>query len=129
MGLRLGLVTIVVPDYDAGLAFFVDGLGFDLIADEDQGRKRWVVVAPPGGGARILLAQASDASQKAAIGNQAGGRVAFFLETDAFDDTARAIKTAGGALTEFPRDEPYGKVAVFRDPFGNLWDLIEPASY
>lgn len=126
MGLKLGLITIVVPEYDMGTRFFVDGLGFELITDEDQGHKRWVVVAPPGGGSHILLARATNSRQSAAIGNQTGGRVGFFLQTDTFDETARAIERAGGQLTETPRDEIYGQVAVFRDPFGNLWDLIQP---
>ncbi len=123
--MRLGLVTLVVDDYDRAIAFFVDGLGFGLVADEDQGRKRWVVVAPPGSGAALLLARASDAAQQAAIGNQTGGRVGFFLHTDDFARDAARITAAGGVFLEDARHEPYGTVAQWRDPWGNLWDVIE----
>jgi predicted enzyme related to lactoylglutathione lyase len=126
--MRLSLVTLVVPDYDAAIAFFVAGLGWHLLRDEDQGRKRWVTVAPALDGPAVLLAQASTPAQQAAIGSQTGGRVAFFLETASFaGDTAR-IEAAGGTFLEAPRSEPYGTVAQWRDPWGNLWDLIEPAT-
>ena len=125
MPARLAAVTLLVPDYPAGLGFFVDRLGFTLVEDTDLGGgKRWVLVAPPGGGTRLLLARAATPAQAAAIGNQAGGRVGFFLETDAFDRDHAAFTAAGVAFEESPRDEPYGRVAVFRDPFGNRWDLI-----
>ena len=127
MTIRLQMITFVVPDYDPAISFFADGLGFDLISNEDQGRKRWVVVGAPGGGSRMVLARASDEAQERAIGCQTGGRVGFFLQTDTFDDTAQRITRSGGHFTEEPRNEPYGRVAVFRDPWGNLWDLIEPA--
>ena len=128
----LSTVALLVPDYDAGIAFFVEGLEWDLISDTPQPSpknpgKRWVVVAPPGAQTRILLAQADNADQRAAIGKQIGGRVGFFLQTDDFEATAARITDAGGALEETPRDEPYGRVAVWRDPFGNRWDLIAPA--
>ena len=125
---RITLITLVVPDYEAGIDFYVRKLGFGLLEDADMGGgKRWVRVSPPGGGVALLLAKASGAEQAAAIGNQTGGRVGFFLETDDFDrDHARYI-AAGVDFREAPRDEPYGKVAVFADPFGNLWDLIQPA--
>lgn len=124
----LGLVTFVVPDYDAGIDFFVNVLGFRLVEDTPRGPgKRWVVVAPEGGGAALLLAQASGAAQVAAIGNQTGGRVAFFLETDDFDRDHAAFTARGLVFTETPRTESYGKVAVFRDAFGNLWDLLQRA--
>lgn len=133
--MRLSLVTVLVPDYEAGLRFFVDGLGWHLLSDQDQGRKRWVTVAPPqgkcdraGSGTAILLAVPSGPTQGAALGAQTGGRVGFFLETRDFDGDAARISAAGGALLEAPRTEPYGKVAQWRDPWGNLWDLIEPAS-
>jgi predicted enzyme related to lactoylglutathione lyase len=125
--MRLGLVTLLVPDYDAGLDFFVGGLGWTCLADEDQGAKRWVTVAPPGGGPALLLARPSDGAQRAATGNQTGGRVGFFLYTDDFVRDAARITSAGGSFLEPPRHEAYGTVAQWRDPWGNLWDLIEPA--
>lgn len=122
----LAMVTIVVPDYDAGLAFFVGTLGFDLVEDTDLGAgKRWVVVSC-GEGAKLLLARAVDDLQAAAIGNQAGGRVGFFLHT-ADIAASEALLRARGVMIEAPvRRESYGPVLVFRDPFGNRWDLIEP---
>ena len=124
--LRIALVTLVVPDYDAAIAFYCDALGFDLLEDTrvDE-NKRWVRVAPRGNGAALLLAKADGPPQEAAIGNQTGGRVAFFLQTDDFDRDHKAFQAAGVIFTEDPRREPYGTVAVFRDPFGNMWDLIE----
>ena len=124
--MRLATLALVVPDYDAAIGFFVSGLGFDLLEDVDQGTKRWVRVAPPGGGAALLLARAENPRQSAAIGDQAGGRVFLFLETDDFDRDAARITAAGGRFEETPRDEPYGRVAVWCDPFGNRWDLIGP---
>ena len=125
-GARLSLVAVLVPDYDAGLAFYVGTLGFRLVDDIDQGRKRWVVVEPPDGGCRLLLARAEGAAQEAAIGNQTGGRVGFFLQTDDFGRDHAAMLAAGVTFEEAPRHEPYGRVAVWRDPFGNRWDLIGP---
>lgn len=125
MSLKLAALTLLVPDYGPAVAFFT-AIGFGLVADEDQGRKRWVVVAAPGGGARILLARA-EGDQRAAIGRQFGGRVGMFLETSDFDADRDRIAAAGGRFEEAPRDEPYGRVAVFRDPWGNRWDLIAPA--
>ena len=121
-------LALVVPDYDAGLAFYVGKLGFRLVEDIDQGRKRWVTVEPPGGGTRLLLARAEGAVQEAAIGNQAGGRVFLFLETDDFARDHAAMLAAGVRFEEAPRHESYGSVAVWRDPFGNRWDLIGPAA-
>lgn len=121
----IATVALVVPDYDAALAFYVDKLGFDLLEDVDQGPKRWVRVAPPGGGAALLLARAEGAEQAAAIGNQTGGRVFLFLETDDFARDHAAMTAAGVEFLESPRHAPYGTVAVWRDPFGNRWDLIE----
>lgn len=123
---RLALVTLLVPDYDQGLAFFAQGLGWRISNDIDQGRKRWVTVAPPGGGAEVLLAEPSTPEQRAALGQQLGGRVGFFLHTDDFHRDAARIEAAGGSMIETPRHEPYGAVAQWRDPWGNLWDLIEP---
>ena len=124
--MRLSLVALLVPDYDEGIAFFT-ALDFELIDDTDQGEgKRWVVLRPPGGGSDLLLAQAVG-RQAAAIGNQTGGRVAFFLTSTDFETDAERIRAAGGTFEEEPRHQPYGIVAVFRDPFGNRWDLIQPA--
>ena len=124
--MRLQAVTLVVPDYDAGIAFFVGKLGFELIEDTPRGGgKRWVLVAPRGGETRLLLAEGKAERQRAAIGNQTGGRVGFFLETDDFDRDHAAFLQRGVAFTEAPRREDYGTVAVFRDEFGNLWDLIQ----
>jgi catechol 2,3-dioxygenase-like lactoylglutathione lyase family enzyme len=126
MGTRLALTTLVVPDYDAGIAFCVDALGFDLIEDTDLGGgKRWVVVGGRDGG-RLLLARAASPEQSAAIGNQTGGRVAFFAHTQDFTGTHARLVDAGAKFEEQPRQESYGTVAVFSDPFGNRWDLIEP---
>ena len=125
-GARISALALVVPDYDAAIAFYVGKLGFTLTDDVDQGRKRWVTVEPPGGGVRLVLARAEGDAQQAAIGNQAGGRVFLFLTTDDFArDHARMI-AAGVAFEEAPRHEPYGTVAVWCDPFGNRWDLIGP---
>ncbi|MEO6014446.1 MAG: VOC family protein [Devosia sp.] len=126
MTLHVATVTLVVDGYDRGIAFFRDVLGLALTADTPlPGGKRWVTVAGPGG-ARLLLAQADGETQQAAIGNQTGGRVGFFLETDDFEwDHARLVK-AGVRFLEAPRHESYGSVAVFEDPFGNKWDLIGP---
>jgi catechol 2,3-dioxygenase-like lactoylglutathione lyase family enzyme len=124
---RLEAVTLLVPDYDAGIAFFVDGLGWRLASDEDRGAgKRWVVVEPPGGGTALLLARARGDIQEAGVGRQGAGRVAFFLRTEDFEGTAARLRTAGAAFDEEPRREPYGTVAVWRDPWGNRWDLLGP---
>jgi catechol 2,3-dioxygenase-like lactoylglutathione lyase family enzyme len=122
---RLGAVALVVPDYDAAIAFFVSVLGFRLTADLDQGHKRWVTVAPPGGGTGLVLARAEGEAQAAVIGLQAADRVFLFLETDDFARDHAAMTAAGVRFEEAPRSEPYGTVAVWRDPFGNRWDLIE----
>lgn len=124
----IATVTLVVRDYDEAIAFYRGKLGFELVADTDMGGgKRWVVVSPPGGnGARLLLAQASGDEQLAVVGNQAGGRVAFFLETDDFERDFKAFTAAGVRFLEAPRHEAYGSVAVFEDLYGTKWDLIEP---
>jgi predicted enzyme related to lactoylglutathione lyase len=126
--MRLATVALVVPDYDVAIAFFVRGLGWTLLQDIPQGAKRWVRVAPPGGGPALLLARAEGPRQQAATGDQCGGRVFLFLETGDFARDAARIAAAGGTFEEAPRREPYGTVAVWRDPWGNRWDLIEPAS-
>ena len=124
---RIAALALVVPDYDVAIAFYCGVMGFTLTADEVQGPRRWVMVEPPGGGVRLVLARAEDARQQAAIGDQAGGRVWLFLETDDFTRDAAKMTAAGVHFEETPRIEPYGTVAVWRDPFGNRWDLIEPA--
>ena len=124
----LAAVALLVPDYDAGIAFFVGKLGFDLVEDTELApSKRWVRVRPPGtDGTALLLARAASPEQECAIGKQAGGRVFLFLHTDDFDRDHARFTAAGVHFVEPPRVEPYGKVAVFRDPFGNRWDLVEP---
>ncbi len=123
----IGALALLVPDYDEAIAFYTGKLGFDLIEDTKlSGTRRWVLVAPKGSSeTRLLLAQADGEVQAAAVGNQAGGRVFLFLHTDDFERDHRAMLSAGVTFLEEPRSEPYGKVAVFRDPFGNKWDLIE----
>jgi catechol 2,3-dioxygenase-like lactoylglutathione lyase family enzyme len=129
--LRLGLVTLVVADYDAALHFFVDAVGMRVVEDTDRGDgTRWVVVAPgdaQAGGAHLLLAWASSPAQLARVGDQTGGRVGFFLTTDDFAAQHARMVAAGVHFREEPRHEAYGTVAVFEDPIGNGWDLIQPA--
>ena len=122
---KIATVALVVPDDDAGLGFHVGKLGFDFLEDVDQGTRRWVRVAPAGGGVALLLARAEGPGQAAVIGNQCGGRVFLFLETDDFARDHAAMTAAGVEFEEEPRHEFYGTVAVWRDPFGNRWDLIE----
>lgn len=126
----LFLVTLIVPDYDLAIAFYRDVLGFVLAADQPLGEgKRWVVMRPDAdAGAGILLACADGAAEAAAIGTQAAGRVAFFLSTDDFARDHALYQSRGVTFMEEPRREDYGTVAVFRDAFGNLWDLIEHAA-
>ena len=125
----LFLVSLLVDGYDRAKAFYCEGLGFDCVEDKVMpDGKRWLVVRPKGGeGAAILLAEAADEAQRAAIGNQTGGRVGFFLRTDDFARDHARFRDAGVLFREAPRHEPYGTVAVFQDLYGNLWDLIEPA--
>ncbi|MDH4987748.1 VOC family protein [Aminobacter anthyllidis] len=127
-GRRVATVSVVVADYDQAIAWYVDKLGFMLAEDVDLGGgKRWVTVAPGGGqGARLLLAKADSESQVAAIGNQTGGRVFLFLETDDFSRDHALMLAKGVEFREAPRHEAYGTVAVFADIHGNLWDLLEP---
>lgn len=122
--MRLSALTLIVPDYDAAIAFYCGQMGFELSEDIDQGHKRWVRVTPPGGGAGFILAQAADARQTAAIGDQGAGRVWLFLQTDDFAEDHARLLAAGVTFEEEPRHEVYGTVAVFRDVFGNRWDLI-----
>ena len=126
MSQKLALLSLLVPDYDSGIAFFVAMMRWDLLEDTDVGDgKRWVRVAPQGAQTAFLLARAVGDQQIAAIGNQGGGRVWLFLQTDDFAGDYAAMRAKGVAFEEMPRDEPYGQVAVFRDPFGNRWDLIQ----
>ena len=125
----IGLVSLVVRDYDEALAFYVGTLGFELIEDSciAEQDKRWVVVAPPGGsGCQLLLARAVGDEQRSRIGNQTGGRVFLFLYTDDFARDHAAYRAKGVPFVREPKQEPYGTVAVFRDPYGNLWDLLQP---
>nr|WP_250809269.1 VOC family protein [Neorhizobium tomejilense] len=126
----LFLVALIVDDYDRAKDFYCGALGFDCLEDSVQPEgKRWVVVKPKGGeGAALLLAKASTDTQKAAIGNQTGGRVGFFLKTDDFARDHAAMTAKGVHFLEEPRHEVYGSVAVFADPYGNTWDLIEHAA-
>ncbi|MFN3260652.1 MAG: VOC family protein [Pikeienuella sp.] len=123
---RLALVAIVVEAYDPAILWFSRALGFTLKEDSPRpSGGRWVVMSPPSGGADILLAEAANEDQRAARGGAAGGRVAFFLETDDFAADHTRMRAAGGEFEEAPRDEPYGRVAVFRDLCGNRWDLLQ----
>ena len=126
---RIGLVSLVVRDYDEALAFFVGKLGFRLVEDTfvPEQSKRWVVVCPPGATeSRLLLAKASSTEQAARVGSQTGGRVFLFLETDDLARDHQRYTKAGVEFVRPPRREPYGDVAVFRDLYGNLWDLLQP---
>ena len=129
---HLGLVTIVVTEYDPAIEFFVGTLGFELVEDHpdltNDGRpKRWVVVRPPGATTGLLLARADGPDQAAAVGNQVAGRVGFFLRVDDFAEAYQRLSAAGVPFTRPPRSAPYGRVAVFLDIAGNKWDLIGPA--
>lgn len=123
-------VALIVRDYDEAIQFFVELLGFELLSDEYQQEqdKRWVVVVPPGSGpegSSILLARASNDEQAKAIGNQSGGRVFLFLETDDFDRDFAAMAAKGIRFVREPATQAYGKVAMFEDLYGNLWDLVQ----
>jgi catechol 2,3-dioxygenase-like lactoylglutathione lyase family enzyme len=123
---EIQMVAILVPDYDLALDFYVSKLGFILIEDKVQsGDKRWVVIAPSEDkGTRLLLSKAVNPRQIAAIGNQTGGRVGFFLTVDNFSDSYDRFLANGVKFEESPRHEAYGSVAVFSDPFGNRWDML-----
>jgi catechol 2,3-dioxygenase-like lactoylglutathione lyase family enzyme len=125
----LGLVSLVVRDYDEALEFFVGKLGFALVEDSfvPTQAKRWVVVSPPGASeSRLLLARASTPEQQSRIGAQTGGRVFLFLHTDDFWRDYERYEASGIEFVRPPKDEPYGTVAVFRDLYGNQWDLLQP---
>jgi uncharacterized glyoxalase superfamily protein PhnB len=120
------MITIVVDDYDRAISHYVNDLDFLLIEDTSLSpEKRWVVVAPGDAGAKILLAKASNEHQQSAIGNSTGGRVGFFLYTTNFMQTFQSYKSKGIEFIEDPRQEMYGQVVVFKDQYGNKWDLIE----
>lgn len=122
----LSLVSLLVDDYDTAIAHYTGALGFELLEDTDRGGgKRWVRVAPRGGGTGLLLAKAGDEAQRARIGDQHGGRVGFFLQTDDFWRDYRAMQASGVEFLETPRQETYATVAVFRDHYGNRWDLLQ----
>jgi len=130
---HLGLVAIVVREYDPAIRFFVDVLGFELVEDSpsltNDGRpKRWVVVRPPGAMTGLLLARADGEDQASVVGRQAAGRVGFFLRVEDFDAAYARMASAGVEFLTGPRTEPYGQVAVFLDVAGNKWDLIGPAT-
>lgn len=124
----LGLIALLVREYEEALAFYAGKLGFTLIEDSEvpEQNKRWVVIAPPGNsGSQLLLARASNAEQSSRVGNQTGGRVFLFLYTDDFWRDYKLYQTRGVVFIREPKEEPYGVVAVFEDLYGNLWDLIE----
>jgi catechol 2,3-dioxygenase-like lactoylglutathione lyase family enzyme len=124
----LAHIALIVREYDEAIAFFTEKLNFTLVADEYQPEqdKRWVLVAPPGAqGASVLLSRAVTAEQAKAIGNQSGGRVFLFLQTDDFWRDYHAMLDKGVRFVREPKEAPYGTVAVFEDLYGNLWDLVE----
>jgi uncharacterized glyoxalase superfamily protein PhnB len=126
MTATLGMVAIVIDDYDEAIAHYVNDLGFALIEDTELSpEKRWVVVAPSSSGAQILLAKASNEQQMNAIGNSTGGRVGFFLYTDNFKESYQNYLANRIEFMETPRQESFGQVVVFKDKYGNKWDLIE----
>lgn len=128
---RLAHITLVVLDYDEAIRYYTDVLGFELLEDTPlTPEKRWVRVRPRGtaDGCALLLARAATPEQQAAVGRQSGGRVFLFLHTDDFDRDHAAYRARGVTFVEAPRDEAYGRVAVFADLYGNRWDLIGPAA-
>jgi catechol 2,3-dioxygenase-like lactoylglutathione lyase family enzyme len=130
--MHLGLIAVVVSDYDPAISFFVDALGFELVEDSpsltNDGRpKRWVVVRPPGAVTGLLLARADGEDQATVVGKQAAGRVGFFRHVEDFDARYARMASAGVQFVKAPRAEPYGRVAVFLDIAGSKWDLIGPA--
>ena len=127
----LAHVALLVPDYDQAIEYFTKKLHFELVEDTQQPEqgKRWVLVAPPNSnGATLLLSRAATPAEQAAIGNQSGGRAFLFLHTDDVYRDYLRMQSDGIPFVRPPRDEPYGTVAVFRDHYGNLWDLLQPKS-
>jgi catechol 2,3-dioxygenase-like lactoylglutathione lyase family enzyme len=126
---RLGAISLLVREYDEAIAWFTRCLDFELVEDRDEGRKRWVLMAPARGTApALLLARASTPEQAARVGDQAGGRVFLFLHTDDFARDRARMLAEGVRFLETPRHEAYGSVAVFEDLYGNKWDLLQPAA-
>ena len=126
--MKLALTALLVRDYDEAIAFYCEAMGFRLVEDRDMGNgKRWVVITGESGGA-LLLAKARKLEEQAAVGNQFGGRVGLFAHVDDFGGAQARLIDAGATFEEAPRHESYGTVAVFRDLYGNRWDLIEPKS-
>ena len=129
--MHMDLVALVVDDYDPAIYFFTEALGFDLVEDSpsltnDGREKRWVVVRPPGAATGLLLARADGERQRAAVGDHAAGRVGFFLRVEDFEEAHTRMRGNGVRFVTEPRDEPYGRVAVFLDIAGNRWDLLGP---
>ncbi|WP_158885437.1 VOC family protein [Rhodanobacter sp. L36] len=130
MNQHLGALALLVADYDEAIAWYTRALGFELVEDTDMGNgKRWVLLAPQGSSeTRLLLAKAQGEQQQSQIGDQAGGRVFLLLHTDDFDRDHRNMLAQGVQFDEAPRHESYGSVAVFRDLYGNRWDLLQRKS-
>lgn len=129
MPLQLIMSALLVRDYDEAIDWYTRVLGFALLEDEARGPgKRWVVVEAPGGG-RLLLARAATPVQASQIGNQCGGRVYLFLHTEDFDAERQRLEAAGVVFEEATRNEDFGRVAIFRDLYGNRWDLIQPLAH
>lgn len=129
--MHIELTSVIVDDYDEAIGFFVGVLGFELVEDapsltNDGRQKRWVVVRPPGATTGLLLARADGERQRAVVGDQYAGRVGLFLRVDDFDSVHDRLRARGVEFVIEPRDEPYGKVAVFVDIAGNRWDLLGP---
>lgn len=129
MNQSIAYITVVVADYDAAIRFYTEKLDFILVEDTQlTAEKRWVLVQPKGGGTCLLLAQAASEEQKSRIGNQAGGRVFLFLHTDDFARDYQKLLERNIRIIRQPTTESWGTVAVFEDLYGNLWDLIQPAT-
>lgn len=125
--MHLAHISLLVDDYDKAIRFYVEKLGFKLLEDTALSpAKRWVIVQPPRGGCSLLLAKAANAEQVSRVGNQTGGRVFFFLHTDDFQRDYGRLVINGVKFVRPPRTEAYGTVAVFKDIYGNWWDLVEP---
>ena len=124
---QIGSVTFLVKDYDEAIEYFVNKLQFDLIEDSQLNEtKRWVVVSPKGSiGTSLLLAKATTEEQERSVGNQTGGRVAFFLHTDNFNRDYERMMSKGVNFLESPREEKFGRVVIFQDLYGNKWDFIQ----
>ncbi len=127
--MHLSSISLLVPDYDEAIRWFVEVLGFELREDAPLGGgKRWVRVAAPGAQTALLIARATTDEQRAMVGRQGAGRVWLFLETDDFATSHARMLRQGVRFLEDPRHEPYGTVAVFQDPWGNRWDLVQASS-